>query len=236
MQNAKIAKKENARPPALDNGSSVCYNKNVMEKGKFIVFEGIDGSGKSTQIKLLAQYLTEKGIDCETTFEPTDSPFGKLLRSCLKGELDTDERAIAASFAADRLDHIFNPVYGLKKKLDEGKTILCDRYYFSSLAYNGGFVSPEWVVELNRVAMQELRADLTVYIDLTAEASMKRVSKRTETERYETLERQTAIRERYFSLFHRFSKEENVVIVESAEEKNTTQANIRKAVDRLFGF
>ena len=88
-----------------------------------------------------------------------------MLRACLTGRIETDERAIAALFAADRLDHITNPVNGIQKHLDAGITVLCDRYYFSSLAYNGGLVSAEWVAQLNAQAMQLLRADLTVFID-----------------------------------------------------------------------
>ena len=68
----------------------------MADKGKFIVFEGTDGSGKSTQMKLLGKFLKGKGIDCILTHEPTDSPFGALLRACLTGRIETDERAIAA--------------------------------------------------------------------------------------------------------------------------------------------
>lgn len=209
----------------------------MERKGKFIVFEGIDGSGKSTQIRLLSEYLREKhGVSCVTTCEPTQSPFGKLLRSCLTGELDSDERAIAALFAADRIDHIFNGENGIQKLLNDGITVLCDRFYFSSFAYNGGFVPLEWVIKLNEIAMNEMRPDLTVYIELTPEESMKRVSKRGETERYETLERQIGIHDRYLSLFERFSQTENIAIIQSEQEKQKTQENIRKTVDRLFGF
>ena len=78
----------------------------MATKGKFIVFEGIDGSGKSSQMRLLAQYLGDRGVRVHLTCEPTQSPIGSLLRDCLTGKLDTDERTIAALFAADRLHHI----------------------------------------------------------------------------------------------------------------------------------
>ena len=204
-------------------------------KGKFIVFEGTDGSGKSTQMKMLGKYLKAKGVPCYPTHEPTDSPFGALLRSCLTGRVEADERAIAALFAADRIDHITNTVNGILKKLDEGTTVLCDRYYFSSFAYNGGFVPIEWVVELNKPAMGLLRPDLTIFLDLSVEESMRRVARRGEAERYETEEKQRRIRERYFDIFRAFGGKENIAIIKSEEDKERTQANVRAAAEKLFG-
>ncbi len=207
----------------------------MATKGKFIVFEGTDGSGKSTQMKMLGKYLKAKGISVYGTHEPTDSPFGALLRACLTGRVETDERAIAALFAADRIDHITNSVNGIMKKLEEGTTVLCDRYYFSSFAYNGGFVPLEWVIELNKPAMNLLRPDLTVFLDLPAEESMKRVARRGETERYETMEKQKRIRDKYFDVFRMFAGKETVAVIRSEEEKELTQRNIRAAVGPLFG-
>lgn len=208
---------------------------NDTERGKFIVFEGIDGSGKTSQMKMLAQYLESRGKPCYTTHEPTDSPVGALLRSCLTGETDTNEKTIAALFAADRLDHVLNEKDGILKKLSEGVNVLCDRYYFSSFAYNGEFVPFEWVVELNRPAREVLRPDLTVFIDLTTEESMKRVSRRGETERYETAEKQLRIRNRFFEVFGKFP-EEKVAIVKSEADKAQTQEKIRQAVLPFFGL
>ena len=206
-----------------------------MDKGKLIVFEGTDGSGKSTQIKLLAKYLKAKGIECLLTHEPTDSPFGALLRACLTGRIEADERAIAAMFAADRLDHVSNGINGIRKQLDAGISVLCDRFYFSSLAYNGGLVSAEWVAQLNAPVMEMCRPDLTVFIDLTPEESMKRVSRRGETERYESLETLRRVRDAYFDAFARFGKGENIAVIASEEERDRTQANIRREVAKLFG-
>ena len=205
------------------------------KRGKFIVFEGLDGSGKTTQMRLLLQYLESKGEACYSTKEPTDSPFGGLLRSCLKGKIDTNEYTIAALFAADRLDHVLDSANGIKKKLEEGVNVFSDRYYFSSYAYNGEFVPFDWVVELNRIARETMRPDLTVFIDLPSEESMRRVARRHEAERYETIEKQKKIRERFFTAFERFP-EEKVAIVVSEEEIEKTQAKIREAVLPLFGL
>lgn len=221
----------------VDINAGFCYNGNVMAtngiRGKFIVFEGTDGSGKSTQLKLLVKYLEAKGVNAFLTREPTDSPFGAILRSCLTGRIDTDEYTIAAMFAADRLDHIQNPVNGILKKLDEGVNVFCDRYYLSSFAYNGGFVPLDWVVALNETARKLLKPDLTVFIDLAAEDAMKRVVRRGETERYETVERQKQIRKNFYDLFERFP-DERVVIVKSREDKNETQSAVRAAVEEVL--
>ena len=203
-------------------------------KGKFIVFEGTDGSGKSTQIKLLEEYLSCKGVSCVRTSEPTHSPFGALLRDCLTGRLDTDEHAIAALFAADRLDHVLNSSDGMLKTIESGVTVLCDRYYISSLAYNGGFVSTDWVFELNSQAMRLLRPDLTIYLDVDPEEAISRVEKRGEPERYETLARQKLIRDKYFQIFDRLKDEENIAIVKSEGGVAETQEKVRSLVRALF--
>lgn len=113
--------------------------------------------------------------------------------------------------------------------------MLCDRYYFSSFAYNGGFVPLEWVISLNEPAMKLLRPDLTIFLDLPVEESMKRVARRGETERYETAEKQRRIRDKYFDVFRMFAGRENIAVIRSEEEKERTQANIRQEVGKLFG-
>ena len=208
----------------------------MITKGKFIVFEGTDGSGKSTQMRLLSDYLRARGVACALTHEPTTSPFGMLLRDCMGGRTETSEYAIAAMFAADRLDHIENPVSGMKKQLSEGVTVLCDRYYFSSFAYNGGIVPLGWVEELNRPAMELLRPDLVVYLDLNPEEGMRRIARRSERERYETLERQQKTRENFLAVFEKYQDVENIVIIKSEEDKERTQAKIRETIAPLFGF
>ncbi len=208
----------------------------MATKGKFIVFEGCDGSGKSTQLKLLASYLEGRGTEVYLTREPTDSPFGSLIHSCLTGRISTNEHTIAALFAADRLDHIRNGLNGISKKLEEGVTVLCDRFYLSSFAYNGGFVPLEWVISLNSPAMEALTPDLTIFIDLPPEEGMKRVSRRGEKERYETLEKQKFIRDNYFALFKRFADRENVAVVRSETSKDATQAHIREIVFQRLGL
>mgnify|MGYP002511929704 CR=1 FL=1 len=111
------------------------------QKGNFIAFEGIDGSGKSTQIGLLAERLKKEGVCCYTTMEPTNAPVGSLVRQVMTGRIRMDNKAIAALFAADRLDHLLNEVDGIASKIEEGTTVLTDRYYFSSYGVTIPFIS-----------------------------------------------------------------------------------------------
>jgi dTMP kinase len=99
-----------------------------MKKNLFIAFEGIDGSGKSTQVNLLAESLEKAGHKVYCTFEPTDSPIGTIIRNIFKHKMEADERVIAALFAADRLDHLMNKTNGIIKKMEECYTDITDRY------------------------------------------------------------------------------------------------------------
>lgn len=205
-------------------------------KGKFIVFEGIDGSGKSTHIKFLKKYLAEKGIVCHVTAEPTDSPFGSLIHQCMTGRIETDERTIAAMFAADRLDHLYNGRDGLIEKINSGVTVISDRYYLSSYAYQFAHLPADWVIALNRLSAEALKPDVNIFIDVEPERSLNRLKNRPSLERYEKLETMKKIRASYFEVFERFKNSENVKIVKSDEDVTVTQARVRAVADELFGF
>ena len=107
-----------------------------MKKKLFIALEGIDGSGKSTQIDFLAENLKMAGHKVYTTFEPTDGPVGSLIRNIFNHRIEADHKTIAGLFVADRLDHLTNKTNGILKKMEDGYTVITDRYYFSSYAYH----------------------------------------------------------------------------------------------------
>ena len=207
-----------------------------MNKGKFIVFEGIDASGKSTQIRMLEEYLKSKGVPVYITREPTDSPFGALAHQCMTGRIQSDEKAIAAIMAADRLDHIYNKTNGLLDKINAGVTVISDRYYFSSYAYQGAHLDMDWVIELNRLSAEALRPDVNIFIDIDAQTSMQRLQGRGDLERYEKLDKQLKVREQYFAAFKRLQGSERVEIVQSEKEPADTQANIQKIINDIFAF
>jgi dTMP kinase len=185
-----------------------------MRDNLFIALEGIDGSGKSSQAKLLAENLGKKGLKVSATFEPTDGHIGKLLRSILKGTIKADERTIAGLFLADRLDHLLNDETGLVKKLADGYTVVTDRYYFSSYAYHGVHTDMDWVIACNKMCADILKPDMTIFIDVPPEVCMQRInSNRQSTELYETLENLTNVRNKYMEAFDKLKDVERVLMV-----------------------
>src|SRR5260221_3466858 len=186
-----------------------------MKKNFFIAFEGIDGSGKSTQVKLLTEKLEEAGLKVYTTFEPTDSPVGKIIRDIFNHRMEADHRTIAALFVADRLDHLLNKTNGILIRLDEGYTVITDRYYLSSFAYQSQFVDLNWVIQSNSLSANLRKPDLNIYIDILPELSMERLNKsRSSIELYETLENLQNVRSRYFEVMDLLKDEEQVFITD----------------------
>ncbi len=144
--------------------------------GKFITFEGIDGSGKSTQLRILADHLREKGVDLLTTHEPGGTPLGKRLRAAF---LETDEEVAPMSelllFAADRAQHVETLI---KPSLERGRVVISDRYADATFAYQGagrGF-DEKVVNEVIYLATGGLKPDLTVFFDITVETAITRMS------------------------------------------------------------
>lgn len=144
-----------------------------MEKGKFIALEGIDGSGKSSQIGRLVKRLEGLGIPCRETREPTGGPVGSLIRQIFTGRVTADNRVIAALYAADRIDHLVNEVDGLCAAIDSGITVVSDRYYFSSYAYHSVDVDMDWVIGANALSAQLLRPTLTVFLDVPVDTALE---------------------------------------------------------------
>lgn len=184
------------------------------QRGHFFAFEGIDGSGKSTQIQLLKERIEAAGTRCMETREPTDGPIGSLIHQCMTGRTSANEQTLAALFAADRLDHLLNKTDGLCQKLQAGLSILSDRYILSNYAYQSVQVPLEWLMQLNSQATQLLKPDCYIFIDVEPEISLERMAKgRFHRELYETRERLTEVRNRYFDLFSRLEGQEHIFIV-----------------------
>ncbi len=187
----------------------------MTENGCFITFEGIDGSGKTTQISLLKQRIEECAVSCIVTREPSDGPVGTLLRQFLTGRIQGDESTIAALFAADRLDHLNNPVNGIRQMLDRGITVLTDRYFLSNYAYQSVTVPLEWIINCNALAISFLKPDCHIFIDTPPEIAMERLSReRHQTELFETEERLIDVRKHYLDLFDQLKNDENIIIID----------------------
>ncbi len=190
--------------------------------GTFIVIEGIDGAGKSTQARLLAEWFEERGEEVVLTKEPTDTAFGKLIRRLVltggrEGIIDgarISREAEALLFAADRAEHVEKLI---KPSLKEGKIVISDRYFYSSLAYQWARgLDLEWLIDLNRFAV---RPDLAILLDLPVKESMKRLRSRSIKSEFDKIaELQKAVRENYLKLAERFPEMRIVNALASVED------------------
>lgn len=203
--------------------------------GQFFALEGIDGSGKSTQLKLLARRLEEAGIPCLTTCEPTDRPIGKLLRQVLTGQVKCDSRVVAPLFAADRLDHLLREENGLCRAVEAGMTVLTDRYCFSSYAYQSVDLPLEWVIEINRPCTELLRPTATLFLDVSPELALERIAQnRAGAELFETRDRLTRTREQYFKAFELERDRERVIVIPGDRGVDDVAGEIWAAVSTLL--
>jgi dTMP kinase len=148
--------------------------------GRLIVIEGLDGAGTTTQARRLCEHL---GASAHLTREPSDGPVGRLIREMLTGSHAIDGASISQStfgllFAADRLDHLQREV---EPAIAAGKTVVSDRWYHSSLAYQGTGADRDWIAMLNARAR---KPDLTVFLRVRPDVAAKR---RAEAKRREEL-------------------------------------------------
>jgi dTMP kinase len=155
-------------------------------KGKFITFEGCDGCGKSTQLKLLSEYLTSNGIPHVFTREPGGGKISEAIREILlngKNSEMTDE-CEALLYAASRAQHLRDRV---QPALEKGELVICDRYVDSSFAYQAYArgLGMEFVQKINHFALEQFSPDVTVFIDLTPEEAFARKHGAEENDRME---------------------------------------------------
>lgn len=211
------------------------HSISIMRSNLFIAFEGIDGSGKSTQVQLLTQKLEAEGHKVYSTFEPTASPIGKMIRGIFSHQMKADHYTIAGLFLADRLNHILNEEDGLLKKLYEGYTVITDRYYFSSYAYHGAHVPMNWVIESNAMCAQLLRPDVTVYVDISPEVSMERLRNGRESlELFETLENQRKVYEKYAEAFELLKSEETIFSINGNRSVDEVAADVWSEIQKIL--
>jgi dTMP kinase len=146
----------------------------MAKRGAFICIEGIDASGKTTQAKILVRKLRRKGIDAAYTTEPSRGKVGTFIRRYI---LDREKRVPttleALLFAADRVDHLENEV---KPALEKGRIVVCDRYVYSSIAYQGAAgLNLDWIQCINQFA---LVPDLAVFLDVSPEIVLTRLKRK----------------------------------------------------------
>lgn len=203
--------------------------------GRFLALEGIDGSGKSTQLQLLLERLRARGVECCGTREPSDGPVGAMVRQILTGRVTADHRVIAGLFAADRLDHLVNRRDGILEQVRSGVTVVTDRYYFSSYAYHGVDVDMGWVIDSNRLSAELLRPDATIFLDVPVRRALERIGQnRSHTELFEKEDRLTATREKYLEAFERLRDKETVAVIDAGGDVETVAERVWAAVSHLF--
>ncbi|HTJ46368.1 MAG TPA: dTMP kinase [Kofleriaceae bacterium] len=163
-----------------------------------IVIEGLDGAGTTTQAKRLVDTLNERGRAAIMTREPSDGPVGKMIREMLVGKhalgdgRSVSQPTFSLLFAADRMDHVQREV---QPALARGTIVVSDRWYHSSLAYQGTGAERAWIRELNRHA---LRPDLTIFLRVRAQvAAERRVAAGRAQELFEDLPMQERVAANY---------------------------------------
>ena len=157
-----------------------------MARGKFITFEGCDGCGKSTQLRLLSKYLTENSIPHIFTREPGGGKISEAIRAILLNgkNMEMTDECEALLYAASRVQHLSDRV---EPALSEGKLVICDRYVDSSLAYQAYArgLGLDFVSKINAFALKNYLPDVTIFIDLTPEDAFKRKHGADENDRLE---------------------------------------------------
>ena len=181
----------------------------------FIVFEGGDGSGTSTQISLLNKSLKSLNtIPFILTSEPTDSETGKRIRSALKKEIPVRPEELAELFAKDREQHLFG-VNGILSQINDGKLVICDRYVLSSLVYQGIECGDELPQRLNSGFPAP---EILLFFDLEPKIALERLKLRNSCEIYDSLEFQGKVRAKYKSLLHKYTDVGTLVVTIDASK------------------
>ena len=207
-----------------------------MKKGVFIAIDGIDGSGKSEIVKMLHNYLFSKSKKFRilTTREPTNGSYGKKIREMLKNEknpLSSGEKLVNL-FIKDREQHlkaIIGPFLKSKNK-DELNIVLCDRYYYSTIAFQGA--QGLGIMDLINKNKKFRKPDIAFILDVKPSVALERIEYR-EKEKFEQLEFMKKIRKNFLRLPKLL--QDNIKIIDSSGSLNDVFIAIKKEVDKIVG-
>ncbi|MEM4221819.1 MAG: dTMP kinase [archaeon] len=190
----------------------------------FIVFEGLDGSGQSTQAELLYEYLISRGKKVLLTKEPTNTIFGGIAKSCLKKELNLSPMTLQLLFATDRSHHLEKEIL---PALETGKIVISDRYFFSSIAYGSLDVEMDFLMKINSKFKVP---DLIFFLDVPPKVCIKRISNsRNGFELFEEEKKLEKVRENYLKIWSKFK---NVFKIDGTKEKEKVFEEIREIIDK----
>lgn len=203
-----------------------------MSRGLFISFEGPDGCGKSTQIKLLANYLKEQGKDVVMTREPGGTPISEKIRNLILDPENKEESAVTEMllFAAGRAQLVAELI---KPSLEAGKIVLCDRFVDSSIAYQAyGRGLGEQVEIVNSYAVQGVMPDITFFLDISAEEGRKRNKKTDKADRMEkeTIELHQRVYDGYKKLVEK--NKERFVVIDASKSIDEIFEEIKKVYEQ----
>jgi dTMP kinase len=212
-----------------------------MKRGKFIVLEGIDGAGCTTEAIKLKDYIDSKlKLPVHLTKEPTDGPVGGLIRSILAKRVGTlsydgvfqslEPHSLALLFAADRVDHL---EVDIKPKLDNGVVVICDRYYLSSLAYQSLHMDLKWLEAINAKC---ITPDLTIFVQVPPlVAERRRNRSRWHVELYEDTAKLEQVAENYLQISEMLQRRgQNIVIIDGNRPPREVQRDITAVVRPLL--
>ncbi|MFH0859979.1 MAG: dTMP kinase [Candidatus Altiarchaeota archaeon] len=156
----------------------------------FIVFEGLDGCGKTTQAKLLAEFLAERGDAVILTAEPTKGDIGEYIREILSSKKIVDPITLALLFTADRREHLMNEI---EPALKAGKIVISERYFYSTICYQAAQgVNWEWLVSINEFAR---KPDVSIFLDSPVERSIEKIKEKIQRERIKRDEKLKELRD-----------------------------------------
>lgn len=210
----------------------------ALGRGRFITFEGGEGAGKSTQSRLLAQKLSEAGVEAVITREPGGSPLAEEIRGALlSGAIKPlGPAAEAIMFSAARIDHLERTI---RPSLAAGKWVICDRFADSTRAYQGalGDVSDAFIRELERIVVGPDRPDLTIVLDLPTGTGLARARARSaQVDRFEAegADFHESLRQAFLAIAR--DEPERCVVIDADKDEEAVAASVWRAVaDRLFG-
>lgn len=194
---------------------------------RFVVLEGLDGAGTTTQTARLAAALQARDLRVHATAEPSDGPLGRVARAHVKGEIDLDPHTAALAFTADRADHLHREI---RPALAGGARIVCDRYLLSTLAYQGAEgVDPAWIL---RISEGFEVPDLTVFLDLPDDQRRVRMADRDHTDRYEAPELDGTLRGSYLAAIELLrTAGHRIVTVDASRPPDDVLADVLAALD-----
>lgn len=192
-----------------------------MVLNNFVVFEGIDGAGTSTQLKILKSRPESAKIDFSA--EPTDCETGKFLRQVLGGKVELDPKTTAYLFAADRAEHVYGK-NGIINSTKNGKAVIIDRYLFSSLAYQGVSCGKELPRKLNE---DFPLPEILFFFDIAPEKSLSRIKSRGVTEIYENNDYLTQTRKQYLDVIEEYKN------LESAKDMKIVMIDATQSVEEI---